>query len=607
MKALLVGEGEGPGVDILLQLEAAISRGDHRYAATLAKELAKVKISSRLTEQEDRTATLPPPVKTIKANMYVEDAVSAQGPIVLVVAPSITVAELKLQVEQQFEIPTTVQKWILDKSLVSEDGVTLSSQGVDKDGAQIYLYLVSPEEAKEEIVTPPSPPTVTPQKVPSEPIQKGRYWNYEEDRWSICNSDEDEDEEIGEKKIEVKNPDAPRPSNFQFIAAPKTPEKDAEPVKDAEIAAEAEDPAGEDVKADDYEWEYYYEEDNAQPNVENNANDKVKPDIEKLVANHIENRNEAKKDEGAVLVKEEVDGWECPVCTLRNPLERPGCQACTTERPANLGAGAVQEVKEDVKEKKEIKEKNLDAYKQLENLDIIPNAETFECAICFLEIEPGDGVVLRECLHTFCKLCLAETIEHSDAPKVKCPFKDEAYSCDMDLLEREIKALVTPAVLEKHQKKSVKEAEANIKNAFHCKTPDCAGWTVIEDNINIFKCPLCKRTNCITCQAVHDGMDCKQYQQYTLNDAQDENSKKTREWIQDLVNKGEALNCPSCQVLLLKKWGCDWVRCTYCRTEICWVTKQLRWGPGGRGDTSGGCKCMIDGRTKCHKMCNYCH
>ena len=52
--------------------------------------------------------------------------------------------------------------------------------------------------------------------------------------------------------------------------------------------------------------------------------------------------------------------------------------------------------------------------------------------------------------------------------------------------------------------------------------------------------------------------------------------------VQDLIEKGEALNCPSCQVLLLKKWGCDWVRCTYCRTEICWVTKQLRWGPAVR-------------------------
>lgn len=78
----------------------------------------------------------------------------------------------------------------------------------------------------------------------------------------------------------------------------------------------------------------------------------------------------------------------------------------------------------------------------------------------------------------------------------------------------------------------------------------------------------------------------------------DENSRKTKIWmdvsflllqillflfslfVKDLIEKGEALNCPSCQVLLLKKWGCDWVRCTYCRTEICWVTRQLRWGPG---------------------------
>jgi len=305
-----------------------------------------------------------------------------------------------------------------------------------------------------------------------------------------------------------------------------------------------------------------------------------------------------------------VDGWECPVCTLVNTWYRPGCVACTTERPPGLGAAAVpdKQLTDANKEKqKEEKKNNLDAYKQLENLDIIPNAENFECTVCFLDTEPGDGVVLRECLHTFCKICLSASIEHSDAPKVKCPYKDDNYSCDMELLEREIKALVTPAVFEKHQKKSVKEAEANIQNAFHCKTPDCAGWTVVEDDVNIFKCPLCKRTNCITCQAIHDGMDCKQYQQSMLVDSQDENSKKTKEWMDDLIAKGEALHCPSCQVLLLKKWGCDWVRCTYCRTEICWVTRQLRWGPNGRGDTSGGCKCMIDGRTKCHEKCNYCH
>ena len=116
------------------------------------------------------------------------------------------------------------------------------------------------------------------------------------------------------------------------------------------------------------------------------------------------------------------------------------------------------------------------------------------------------------------RVCLAASIEHSDAPKVKCPFKDDDYSCDMEILEREIKAvgfflkhfyetlnilfyqLVSPAVLLKHQRKSMKEAEANMKNAFHCKTPDCAGWTIFDDDVNIFKCPLCNKVNCITCQ-----------------------------------------------------------------------------------------------------------
>lgn len=49
--------------------------------------------------------------------------------------------------------------------------------------------------------------------------------------------------------------------------------------------------------------------------------------------------------------------------------------------------------------------------------------------------------------------------------------------------------------------------------------------------------------------------------------------------MQALVASGEALSCPHCQVVLMKRWGCDWVRCSVCRTEICWVTKQNRWGP----------------------------
>ena len=42
------------------------------------------------------------------------------------------------------------------------------------------------------------------------------------------------------------------------------------------------------------------------------------------------------------------------------------------------------------------------------------------------------------------------------------------------------------------------------------------------------------------------------------------------------------MNCPQCKVILQKKSGCDWMRCSMCKTEICWATKGPRWGPAVR-------------------------
>ena len=41
-------------------------------------------------------------------------------------------------------------------------------------------------------------------------------------------------------------------------------------------------------------------------------------------------------------------------------------------------------------------------------------------------------------------------------------------------------------------------------------------------------------------QAIHEGMDCMQYQKYSLREATDENSKKTQEWIAVINNTGAA-------------------------------------------------------------------
>ncbi|GIY62366.1 ranBP-type and C3HC4-type zinc finger-containing protein 1 [Caerostris darwini] len=247
------------------------------------------------------------------------------------------------------------------------------------------------------------------------------------------------------------------------------------------------------------------------------------------------------------------------------------------------------------------------ALVELDDVDLVANVEAFECPVCFLDVDVDEGIILQDCLHNFCRICLASAIQYSDTAVIKCPFRNDEYSCESHLQEREIKCLVTSEVYERHLQRSMALAESQARDSFHCKTPDCPGWCLFEDNVNTFLCPVCKRTNCLTCAAIHEGRNCKQYQdQLALNSDTSEEAKKTKEYLQNMVQNGEAMECPQCQVILMKKWGCDWLKCSMCHTEVCWVTKGPRWGPGGKGDTSGGCKCMLNG-VRCHPKCSYCH
>ncbi|KAG1714067.1 RanBP-type and C3HC4-type zinc finger-containing protein 1 [Nymphon striatum] len=279
-------------------------------------------------------------------------------------------------------------------------------------------------------------------------------------------------------------------------------------------------------------------------------------------------------------------------------------------------------------QKKAVEGKDLmTLMEEQEKLDLIPNMEQFECLVCLSDIPSGGGIVLRECLHNFCKECLANAVEFCEDAVVKCPYRDSNYSCTSHLLDREVKNLVSPKIYEKHLQISIRKAESQDSKSFHCKTPNCTGWCLFEDSVNVFDCPVCNKQNCLNCQAIHTGKNCLQYQaDFEFQESKDENVRKTKKFLNVTIFKfmtffldyhivfpthsmivtGTAMRCPKCQVVVLKKWGCDWLKCCVCDTEICWVTKGPRWGPAGRGDTSGGCRCRVNG-LKCHPLCQYCH
>ncbi|KAL4833036.1 hypothetical protein H8958_003721 [Nasalis larvatus] len=315
-------------------------------------------------------------------------------------------------------------------------------------------------------------------------------------------------------------------------------------------------------------------------------------------------------------------GWQCPGCTFINKPTRPGCEMCCRARPeayqvpasyqpdeeerARL-AGEEEALRQYQQRKQQQQEGNYLQHVQLDQRSLVLNTEPAECPVCYSVLAPGEAVVLRECLHTFCRECLQGTIRNSQEAEVSCPFIDNTYSCSGKLLEREIKALLTPEDYQRFLDLGVSIAENRSAFSYHCKTPDCKGWCFFEDDVNEFTCPVCFHVNCLLCKAIHEQMNCKEYQEdLALRAQNDVAAWQTTEMLKVMLQQGEAMRCPQCQIVVQKKDGCDWIRCTVCHTEICWVTKGPRWGPRGPGDTSGGCRCRVNG-IPCHPSCQNCH
>ncbi|XP_004840681.1 ranBP-type and C3HC4-type zinc finger-containing protein 1 isoform X3 [Heterocephalus glaber] len=327
-------------------------------------------------------------------------------------------------------------------------------------------------------------------------------------------------------------------------------------------------------------------------------------------------------------------GWQCPGCTFINKPTRPGCEMCCCSRPeayqvpasyqpdeeerARL-AGEQEALRQYQQRKQQQQEGNYLQHVKLEQRSLVLNTEPAECPVCYSVLAPGEAVVLRECLHTFCRECLQGTIRNSQEAEVSCPFIDDTYSCPGKLLEREIRALLPPEDYQRFLDLSVSIAENRSAFSYHCKTPDCKGWCFFEDDVNEFTCPVCFHINCLLCkllrslgnpvtlQAIHEHINCKEYQDdLALRAQNDLAARQTTEMLQVMLQQGEAMHCPRCRIVVQKKDGCDWIRCTVCHTEICWVTKGPRWGPRGPGDTSGGCRCRVNG-IPCHPSCQNCH
>ncbi|XP_041945418.1 ranBP-type and C3HC4-type zinc finger-containing protein 1 isoform X1 [Alosa sapidissima] len=529
--------------NLAVQLSEAISCGEKDKAKQCAEKLAA--LSLPVSIKVDQKAY---PQDTIRLRVGVEDAqLDSYIPITMMITVGMTIEELKTKVKNDFGFHPCLQIWVIGKRL-AKDTDTLYSHGVSKDGDQAFLFIKDAKAANL--------------------------------------SREQQKQEEQHQQID------------DIIVT---------------MAMSSLEPRG------------------TGPPVATKA--KPRPPL---------------------LPKPQI-GWSCPMCTLVNKPTRPGCEMCGCERPAGYKVPASYTPDQDEllriqleqeanlqyqKVMEEQRARNFGIYVETDARNLIDNNEELECPICFTTIEPGEGAVLRECLHGFCKYgkseaivivknaglptssrgislrllsfllhrdCLKGTIINNMDAEVKCPYVCDDYSCDYKLQDREILSLLSQEEYQKFLELRLSIAESRSENSYHCKTPDCAGWCIYEDDINEFPCQLCEETNCLLCKAIHKDMDCKQYQDdLRIRAENDIAAKQTADTLEAMLQNGEAMHCPKCKVIVQKKDGCDWICCIMCKTEICWVTKQARWGPNGSGDTTGGCRCRVNA-VLCHPNCHNCH
>ncbi|XP_028290069.1 ranBP-type and C3HC4-type zinc finger-containing protein 1 [Gouania willdenowi] len=535
--------------DACIELSQAIAAGDTEsasaFAVSLARQHAALKIQHSVQDSEDTEINL---------TVVVEDF-SSSCCVSVKVFPHMTTASLKQQMFIDHGFHPRVQRWVIGQCLCV-DQRSLASYGVRQHGDTAFLYLTSARHAR----------------LTSQVFQQDqeRSLLHSFSAMTVENSSQS-----------VPSPNGPSTSHDRPSSTlpPRLPTSSSSSIG----VSERHNAIG----------------------------------IKDLINLEMPQLSKALSSSTA-----STQGWPCPSCTYINKPTRPGCEICSTNRPESyaipggyrpdaLELKRIQQEKEAIRQYQQAREserrENFARLVRTDGQDLVPNPEPLDCIICYKDLRPGEGVLLRECLHCFCKDCLRSVVLLSDKPEVSCPYRDDMYSCAEFLQEREIRALVPADEYERWLQRGLSVAESRCEGSYHCATPDCLGWCVYEDTVNVFHCPVCRKHNCLVCKAIHEGMNCKQYQDDLAARAiNDSAARRTTHLLKTLVLSGEAMHCPQCGIIVQKRDGCDWLRCTVCHIEICWVTRGPRWGPQGPGDTSGGCRCKVNNQ-KCHPKCQNCH
>ncbi|XP_075772716.1 sharpin isoform X4 [Pelodiscus sinensis] len=330
--------------DLALRLARAIEFGDEQAASQCAVALAQQQASLRILLPESSY-----PADEIRMKVGVEDATCSTN-ITIRVHAHMPLRTLRQQVFREYGFHPSVQRWIIGQCLCADDR-TLGSYGIRRDGDTAFLYLLSATRAG-----------------------------------------------LSEQRCEEDHALAtlpPAPSLADGAGAEETRRSSALP----SMAPKRAWLPGTGGKMDIGE---------------------ISQHLGMLqLCSTAPSQPKAAPPNAAPPAPAQA-GWPCPTCTFINKPTRPGCEMCSTARPAAYVVPGshrpdtselwrMQQEEEGIVQYQQAlaveRRQNFQRLLQLEEEGLVPSPEAMDCPICCLPVARGEGVLLRECLHSFCSWC----------------------------------------------------------------------------------------------------------------------------------------------------------------------------------------------------------
>ena len=196
--------------------------------------------------------------------------------------------------------------------------------------------------------------------------------------------------------------------------------------------------------------------------------------------------------------------------------------------------------------------------------------EKYHCKICEDDIQKEMALKNEcyDCNYYFCDECLyldlKESIKNGKYP-LYCPECKTEYDDNKinDILSKNYgNEKEKNNLLKLYEKNKFKNKILNNNNLLFCPIPDCEGYAEKNDSTTYNTCSKGHKF-CIRCgEKWHRNGICPE-------------EEKLDQLFQKYYERLHLKKCPFCQMMTIKRGGCNHINCTYCKKHWCWICGEL--------------------------------